>query len=247
MRRFFTQHLVNSRALRLAGALVLALGMALVANAATPRAACACSPKAKAYLASMKADLRNLISAQEEFFADSGRFAASLSELDSVRYRLSYGVELVSLAARANGFDARVSHPSGISQQCWISATIGADGLLNLAEPQCDPWPSKLFPAPRRHNMFGVYAGATYAALWLLTLVVRIRRAGSRLPPLRIRTTLGFLSLAVIHPYWLYNRSVDGCNGLNPLAELLWVPMMAGIFIWMLVRRGNRGEPPRPA
>jgi hypothetical protein len=123
MRRFFTQQLGNGRALRLAGALALALGIALVANAATPRAACACSPKAKAYLASMKADLRNLISAQEEFFADSGRFAASLSELDSVRYRLSYGVELVSLAARANGFDARVSHPSGISQQCWISAT----------------------------------------------------------------------------------------------------------------------------
>jgi len=245
MRRFFTQQLWNGRALRLAGALVLALGIALVANAATPRAACACTPKAKAYLASMRADLRNLISAQEDFFADSGRFAASLSELDSVRYRLSYGNVLVGLAARADGFDARVSHPSGISQQCWISATIEADGLLNLADPQCDPWPSALFPAPR--DMFTVYTAGAYAALWLLALVVRILRAGASLPPLRRRTLAGFLTLAVLHPYSLSPRIVNGCNGFVPSLELLWVPMMAVICIWMLVRRGNRGEPPRPA
>jgi hypothetical protein len=245
MRRFFTQHLWSGPAPRIAGAVVLALGIALVANAATPRAACACSPKAKAYLAAMKADLRNLITAQDDFFADSGRFAASLSELDSLRYRLSHGVELVSLKARADGFDARVSHPSGISQQCWISATIGADGLLNLADPQCDPWPSALFPAPR--NMFTVYTAGAYAGLWLLALVVRILRAGRSLPPLRRRTLAGFLALTVLHPYRLSPRIVDGCNGFVPSLELLWVPMMAGIFIWMLARRGNRGEPPRPA
>jgi len=246
MRRFFTQHLWNGRARRLAGALVFALGIALVANAATPRAACACSPKAKAYLASMKADLRNLFIAQEEFFADSGRFAGSLSELDSVQYRLSYGTELVSLAARADGFDARVGYPSRMSQNCWISATIGADGSLTLAEPQCDPWPSDLFPAPILYSGM-VYPMATYAALWLLTLVVRVRRAGSSLPPLRRRTTVGFLSLAIIHPYWLYDRSVDSCNGLAPVLQMLWVPLMAVICIGMLVRRGNLGEPPRPA
>jgi hypothetical protein len=190
----------------------------------------------------MKADLRNLISAQEEFFADSGRFAASLSELDSVRYWLSYGNVLVSLKARADGFDARVSHPTGISQQCWISATIEADGLLNLADPQCDPWPSALFPAPR--DMFTVYTAGAYAGLWLLALVVRILRAGKSLPRLRRRTLAGFLALAVLHPYRLSPRIVNGCNGFVPLFELLWVPMMALIAVWMLVRRRTNGDAP---
>ena len=238
MRRIFARPQWNTRPLRVAGIFVLALGVALVANAATPRAACACTPKAKAYLASMKADLRILITAQEDFFADSGRFAASLSELDSVRYRLSYGVELVSLKARADGFDARVSRPTGISQQCWISATIGADGLLNLADPQCDPWPSALFPAPR--DMFTVYTAGAYAGLWLLALVVRILRAGKSLPPFRRRTIAGFLSLAVLHPYSLSPRIVNGCNGIVPSLELLWVPLMAGIAVWMLARGRRR-------
>lgn len=118
------------------GVLVVFLGIVSI-----PKFACGCGgTKEKAYVAAMKSDLRNLMTAEEAFFADSLRYAAK-AEMDSSRfYYTTSGVTLVDLVARDTvGFYAYVRH-STTTQQCGIWVGLRpADGMHKAreGEPKC--------------------------------------------------------------------------------------------------------------
>lgn len=126
------------------GVLVVFLGIVSI-----PKFACGCGgTKEKAYVAAMRSDLRNLMTAEEAFFADSLRYA-SMAEMDSSRfYYTTSGVTLVDLVAQDTvGFYAYVRH-STTTQECGIWVGLKpADGMhkANEGEPKC-------WPAPRTNE-----------------------------------------------------------------------------------------------
>jgi hypothetical protein len=66
--------------------------------------------KEKAYIAAMKSDLRNLVTAQESFFADHHTFAPSLETLGPSSYQTSVGVTVVIDSGAADGWVATATH-----------------------------------------------------------------------------------------------------------------------------------------
>lgn len=87
--------------------------------------------KEKAYIAAMRSDLRELAALQEE------RRAEGLVPLrvapDSGSGAMSYGVTLVSIVPRVDGFHAVVAYPGGTNTRCEITHRWGADPA-----PSCD-------------------------------------------------------------------------------------------------------------
>jgi hypothetical protein len=242
MRRFFTQALWDGRPMRFAAAALLSLGIAFVANAATPRSLCACSGKRKSYIADVKADLRNLVTAQEQFFADSGRYAASEEELPPLRIHFFSEVEFASLTAWGNGFGARVRHPSGGLPDCWITVGPLPDGDVNLndGEPQCDPMPIPPVNTDR------LYMAATYALLLLVAMAVRVYRAGASLPPMGTGIIITFMIFGALHPFWTgYRIEPSGCT-IGASLESISISIAAVLALWMVVRRKERWDTPQP-
>ena len=73
--------------------------------------------KGKAYFASVKTDLQNLVTAQEAYFYDMRQYT---TRLDSLRVRGSPGVVLTIAYANATGWSATAYHPSSFPQTCAI-------------------------------------------------------------------------------------------------------------------------------
>lgn len=63
--------------------------------------------KEKAYIASMKSDLRNLVSAEESYLADNLTYATSTSQLS---YLQSAGVTVTIASGSASGWGATAFH-----------------------------------------------------------------------------------------------------------------------------------------
>lgn len=124
--------------------LIVVVIIGILAAIAIPKFA---STKEKAYVASMKADLRNLATVQEGFFADNMLYTdVSASNVGgapsadaATDFIPSVGVTITATANAGLGWTASTTH-SGTSETCEIfygedAATAGVpDG-----EPQCTP------------------------------------------------------------------------------------------------------------
>ncbi len=94
------------------------------------------SSREKAFLTSMKADLRNLVTQQEAFMADSGRYASSFP---TTMWRTTTGVNLLSITTTADGWSAAVGH-SSTTKTCVIF--VGSSSLPPATKegvPTCTP------------------------------------------------------------------------------------------------------------
>lgn len=81
--------------------------------------------KQKAYIAAMKSDLRNLVTAQESYFADYHAYAPSLEALGPSYFRTSVGVTIVIDGGAAGGFAATATHTQ-TPYRCGIFIEAGA-------------------------------------------------------------------------------------------------------------------------
>ena len=77
----------------------------------------------KAFVTTMKSDLRNLATAQESFRADSARYAASKSDV-SKNWRESSGVTVTINEATIQGWSATAKH-TATSKTCAIFVGTG--------------------------------------------------------------------------------------------------------------------------
>lgn len=75
------------------------------------------STKGKAYLASVKSDLKNLSTAEESFFYDHRAYS---TDLDSLKAVSSHGVILTVVTATATGWSATAYHPSSWPHTCAL-------------------------------------------------------------------------------------------------------------------------------
>ena len=136
----------NRKGFTLIELLIVVVIIGILAAIAIPKFA---STKEKAYLASMKSDLRNLATAEEGYFADNqvylagtaSNLAGVATELDvTTHYVPSAGVT-VTASLSGNGWAAQATH-SATSKTCDIFAGDGAAtvGVATVeGEPKCDP------------------------------------------------------------------------------------------------------------
>ena len=112
--------------------LIVVVIIGILAAIAIPKFA---NTKEKAYIAAMKSDLRNLITAQESYFADNVTYTGTLGNLS---YAASTGVTVTMGTTTGTGWAATASH-NGTSKTCGIyvgSATAPVAGA-NEGEPKC--------------------------------------------------------------------------------------------------------------
>jgi len=93
--------------------LIVVVIIGILAAIAIPKFA---NTKEKAYVASMKADLRNLVSTQEGYLADNLTYAASFGALTAGQ---SAGVTLTVTEGTASGWSATAWH-NGTTVTCSI-------------------------------------------------------------------------------------------------------------------------------
>src|SRR5437762_13205555 len=72
--------------------------------------------KLKAYLAEMKSDLRNLVTAEESYFADSIKYSTTIGA-GGVTFSQSTGNTLPAIAKTADGWTAR-SEERRVGKEC---------------------------------------------------------------------------------------------------------------------------------
>ena len=76
--------------------------------------------KEKAYVASMRGDLRNLVTAQESYIADMLTYYGGILPSPAMTYDPSNGVTITVLQATNAGFSARASMPAFTPRVCVI-------------------------------------------------------------------------------------------------------------------------------
>ena len=113
--------------------LIVVVIIGILAAIAIPKFA---STKEKAYIASMKADLRNLVTAEESYFADNVTYTATIGNLS---YSQSAGNTVTIGAATGTGWNATALN-NGTAKTCGIfvggaSAPISGQ---NEGEPKCN-------------------------------------------------------------------------------------------------------------
>ncbi len=127
---------MNRKGFTLIELLIVVVIIGILAAIAIPKFA---NTKEKAYLASMKSDLRNLITAEEAYFADSVKYTSNLGTAYSTTTGVggTAGVGPPIITVTADGFTATVSHTT-TTKTC--SVYVGSTPLAPAnkeGEPKC--------------------------------------------------------------------------------------------------------------
>ena len=114
--------------------LIVVVIIGILAAIAIPKFA---NTKSKAYITAMKSDLRNLVTAEEAFFADSSKYTSAITEL---KYQNSTGTNAPAVVAGAGYWTATNTHSQlpgttcgiGVNTTNPLSGVTAAEG-----EPVC--------------------------------------------------------------------------------------------------------------
>jgi prepilin-type N-terminal cleavage/methylation domain-containing protein len=120
----------NRKGFTLIELLIVVVIIGILAAIAIPKFA---NTKEKAYIASMKSDLRNLVTAQEAYFSDNNSSYAASTTAMGTNYRASTGVTVTIGAVTATGWSATATHGS-TTKTCTL--TLGS-GATNEGVPMC--------------------------------------------------------------------------------------------------------------
>ena len=126
---------MNRKGFTLIELLIVVVIIGILAAIAIPKFA---NTKEKAYLASMKSDLRNLVTAEEAYFADSVKYSATIGAgAGGVIFTQSTGNTLPAVALTADGWTANITN---VNTTKTCSIYIGSTALLPAnkeGEPKC--------------------------------------------------------------------------------------------------------------
>lgn len=104
----------NKRGFTLIELLIVVVIIGIVASIAVPKYQ---NTKGKANAASLRADLRNLASAQEAYYQEKSAYTSDESLL---KHSSSPGVVLTIINASVSGWSAKVTHPQSFPLTCTV-------------------------------------------------------------------------------------------------------------------------------
>ncbi len=109
-----------------------------------PKFGCGCGTKGKAYQAELKSDLRNLVTAEEAFFADHHRYALMPELVKDTAFYVSTGDSIVVVAVDTAGWRAIGTHWYLPDVTCgiWVG-TKPPDGMHGAREQEVMCWKEK--------------------------------------------------------------------------------------------------------
>ncbi len=130
--------LSNKKGFTLIELLIVVVIIGILAAIAIPKFA---NTKEKAYIASMKADLRNLVTAEEAYFSDNtayGTFSGTSAGSGNLSgtYNTSAGVSVEAVPSAGLGWAATAEHTS-TTQTCQIKVGNQVATGENEGEPVC--------------------------------------------------------------------------------------------------------------
>ena len=114
--------------------LIVVVIIGILAAIAIPKFA---NTKSKAYIAAMKSDLRNLVTAEESYFADSAAYATDTTK--GMKFKPSSGVGMPTISVYAGAWLATNTHSQLTSFSCGIGVNT-TNPLVTSAgdgEPTC--------------------------------------------------------------------------------------------------------------
>ena len=120
----------NRKGFTLIELLIVVVIIGILAAIAIPKFA---NTKEKAYVASMKSDLRNLVTAQEAYFSDNNSTYAASTTAMGTNYKASSGVTVTMGTVTATGWAATAGHAS-TAKTCAIA--VGGTSTSE-GEPIC--------------------------------------------------------------------------------------------------------------
>ena len=120
----------NKKGFTLIELLIVVVIIGILAAIAIPKFA---NTKEKAYIASMKSDLRNLVTAQEAYFSDNNSTYAASTTAMGTNYQASSGVTVTINSSTNTGWTASASQMS-TTKTCTLS--LGG-GSTNEGVPVC--------------------------------------------------------------------------------------------------------------
>ncbi|MDB4913075.1 MAG: putative pilin [Gemmatimonadetes bacterium] len=114
--------------------LIVVVIIGILAAIAIPKFA---ATKGKAYVAAMKSDLRNLVTAEEAFFADSVKYVTF--DTTKIKFRPSQGVNNPVIVPGSGYWSATVTHTQVASFSCGIGVGTPNPVIPNAGEgePAC--------------------------------------------------------------------------------------------------------------
>src|ERR1051326_1341726 len=121
---------MNRKGFTLIELLIVVVIIGILAAIAIPKFA---NTKEKAYLASMKSDLRNLITAEEAYFADSVKYTSNLG----TAFNTTSGVVGPNITVTADGFTATVSHTTTTKTCAIYVGSTSIAPATKEGEPKC--------------------------------------------------------------------------------------------------------------
>ena len=124
---------MNRKGFTLIELLIVVVIIGILAAIAIPKFA---NTKEKAYIASMKSDLRNLVTAEEAYFADSVKYNTTIG-VGSVLLNVTSGNNTPVIALTADGWSATISNVN-TTKTCaiFIGSTPQAPATKE-GEPKC--------------------------------------------------------------------------------------------------------------
>jgi len=104
----------NRKGFTLIELLIVVVIIGILAAIAIPKFA---NTKSKAYITAMKSDLRNMVTAEEAFFADSSKYTATISQM---KYSNTTGVNAPTITTGAGYWSATTTHTQLAGSTCGI-------------------------------------------------------------------------------------------------------------------------------
>ena len=114
--------------------LIVVVIIGILAAIAIPKFA---NTKTKAYTAAMKSDLRNLVTAEEAFFSDSGKYV--IYDTAQLKFKPSTGVSTPIVVPGPGYWSATVTHSQIANFTCGIGVNTANTivGTAGDGEPAC--------------------------------------------------------------------------------------------------------------
>ena len=128
---------MNRKGFTLIELLIVVVIIGILAAIAIPKFA---NTKEKAYIASMKSDLRNLVTAEEAYFADSIKYAGTTSctaSSGTATYCETTGNTLQNLTTTTDGWTSKIKNANTTKTCAIFIGSTSVSPATKEGEPKC--------------------------------------------------------------------------------------------------------------